>query len=31
GCVVRRACPVSAGFGRSEDQSGFHMRAFHPR
>ena len=31
GCVVRRACPVSARFGRSEDQSGFHMRAFHPR
>ncbi len=31
GCVVRRACPVSAGIGRSEDQSGFHMRAFHPR
>jgi hypothetical protein len=31
GCVVRRACPISAGLGRSEDQSGFHMRAFHPR
>jgi len=30
GCVVRRACPVSARFGRSEDQSAFHMRAFHP-
>lgn len=31
GCAVRRACPVGARFGRSDDQSGFHMRAFHPR
>jgi len=30
GCVVRRACPVSARFGRNDDQSAFHMRAFHP-
>jgi len=30
GCVVRRACPVGARYGRSEDQSAFHMRAFHP-
>ena len=31
GCAVRRACPVGARYGRSEDQSRFHMRAFHPR
>ncbi len=31
GCAVRRACPVAARFGRHEDQSSFHMRAFHPR
>jgi len=30
GCAVRRACPAGAGFDRSEDQSAFHMRAFHP-
>ncbi len=29
GCAVRRACPVSARYGRLPDQSGFHMRAFH--
>lgn len=29
GCAVRRACPVGARFGRSDDQSAFHMRAFH--
>lgn len=28
GCLVRRACPVSTGFGREPAQSGFHMRAF---
>lgn len=28
GCAVRRACPVSGFYGRSEDQSAFHMRAF---
>jgi hypothetical protein len=28
GCLVRRACPVSARFGRREAQSAFHMRAF---
>lgn len=29
GCAVRRACPVSAGAGRSPDQSAHHMKAFH--
>lgn len=28
GCLVRRACPVSARFGRDPAQSGFHMEAF---
>lgn len=28
GCRVRRACPVSARFGREPAQSAFHMRAF---
>ncbi|MEM1432319.1 MAG: ferredoxin [Pseudomonadota bacterium] len=28
GCAVRRACPVSADWGRSPAQSAFHMRAF---
>lgn len=28
GCLVRRACPVSATFGRLPEQSAFHMRAF---
>lgn len=28
GCAVRRACPVSQSYGRREDQSAFHMRAF---
>lgn len=28
GCAVRRACPVSQTYGRREDQSAFHMRAF---
>ena len=28
GCVVRRACPVSASHGRLPEQSAFHMRAF---
>ncbi|MEQ8899088.1 MAG: ferredoxin [Roseovarius sp.] len=28
GCAVRRACPVSHGYGRLEVQSAFHMRAF---
>lgn len=28
GCLVRRACPVSARFGRLTEQSAFHMRAF---
>ncbi len=31
GCAVRRACPVGIRYGRSEDQSRFHMRAFHPK
>ncbi|MDG4650227.1 ferredoxin [Roseibacterium sp. SDUM158017] len=30
GCRVRRACPVSEGYGRSPDQSAYHMRRFHP-
>jgi hypothetical protein len=30
GCAARRACPVSAAFGRAEAQSAFHMRAFLP-
>lgn len=30
GCAARRACPLSAGAGRSDAQSAFHMRAFHP-
>lgn len=29
GCAVRRACPVSASYGRREDQSAWHMRRFH--
>ncbi|MCC6007089.1 MAG: ferredoxin [Rhodobacteraceae bacterium] len=28
GCAVRRACPVSARYGREPAQSAFHMRAF---
>lgn len=28
GCKARRACPVSQSFGRMEEQSEFHMRAF---
>lgn len=28
GCAVRRACPVSQGYGRDEAQSAFHMKAF---
>jgi epoxyqueuosine reductase len=28
GCLVRRACPVSQRFGRLQEQSAFHMRAF---
>ncbi|WP_317056234.1 ferredoxin [Roseovarius rhodophyticola] len=28
GCAVRRVCPVSQNYGRVEDQSAFHMRAF---
>lgn len=30
GCAVRRACPVSRRWRRTEAQSGFHMRSFHP-
>ncbi|WP_421702730.1 ferredoxin [Aliiroseovarius sp.] len=29
GCAARRACPVSASYGRLPEQSHFHMRAFH--
>lgn len=28
GCAVRRACPVSKGYGRLPVQSAFHMKAF---
>lgn len=28
GCAVRRACPVSVGYGRLPAQSAFHMKAF---
>jgi epoxyqueuosine reductase len=31
GCAARRACPVGRRYGRKEDQSAFHMKAFHPR
>lgn len=31
GCKVRRACPVSQTYGRLEEQSEFHMKAFHPK
>lgn len=30
GCLARRACPVSANYGRLAEQSAFHMRRFHP-
>ena len=30
GCKARRACPVSAGAGRTDAQSAHHMKAFHP-
>lgn len=30
GCLVRRACPLSQSYGRSERQSAFHMERFHP-
>ena len=29
GCLVRRACPVSMGYARIEEQSAYHMRQFH--
>ncbi|MBI6630308.1 ferredoxin [Pontibaca salina] len=29
GCAARRACPLSAGAGRSDAQSALHMRSFH--
>ena len=29
GCVTRRACPVSQGYGRLPEQSAYHMRLFH--
>lgn len=29
GCLVRRACPVSASYARMPEQSGYHMRLFH--
>ncbi|GGH40634.1 hypothetical protein SAMN05444007_11545 [Cribrihabitans marinus] len=30
GCAARRACPLSAGAGRTDAQSALHMKAFHP-
>lgn len=30
GCAVRRTCPLSRKYGRSEKQSAFHMEHFHP-
>lgn len=30
GCNVRRACPVSAAYGRLPEQSAYHMGRFHP-
>jgi hypothetical protein len=30
GCAARLACPISAGAGRTPDQSAHHMKAFHP-
>ncbi len=29
GCLVRRACPVSATYARMPEQSAYHMRQFH--
>ncbi len=29
GCLVRRACPVSQGYGRTPAQSAYHMSYFH--
>jgi epoxyqueuosine reductase len=29
GCVTRRACPLSAAYGRLAEQSSWHMRQFH--
>lgn len=29
GCLVRRTCPVSRGYGRDPRQSAYHMRQFH--
>lgn len=30
GCAARRACPIGRAYGRNDDQSRFHMRAFFP-
>ncbi|WP_425427745.1 ferredoxin [Albidovulum inexpectatum] len=30
GCATRRACPLSAAYGRLPEQSAYHMRLFHP-
>ncbi len=29
GCIARRACPVSSGYARLAEHSGYHMRQFH--
>ncbi|MEX0300936.1 MAG: ferredoxin [Leisingera sp.] len=31
GCLARRACPLSRNAGRDPEQTGHHMRHFHPR
>lgn len=30
GCRVRRACPISQSYGRTAEQSAYHMGRFHP-
>ena len=30
GCAVRRACPISQSYGRTDAQSAWHMQRFHP-
>lgn len=29
GCITRRTCPISLGYGRLDEQSAWHMRHFH--
>ena len=30
GCAVRRSCPLTRNYPRMDEQSAFHMKAFHP-